>query len=57
MRDDPAASYYVPNNTALIVTGDVMPDSVFALGGRVYGDWPRGADPFADAIRSRRSPR
>ena len=43
--------YYVPNNCALIVTGDVNPDKIFALAERVYGDWPRGADPFvADPV-------
>lgn len=43
--------YYVPNNCALIVTGDVDPERVFALAERIYGDWPRGADPFvADPI-------
>ena len=39
--------YYVPNNAALIVSGDVKPDSIFALAERTLGDWPRGADPFA----------
>jgi zinc protease len=39
--------YYVPNNSALIVTGDVVPDSVFAYAERFYGGWARGADPFA----------
>ena len=38
--------YYVPNNTALIVTGDVNPDTVFALAERHLGDWPKGEDPF-----------
>ncbi len=43
--------YYVPNNCTLIVTGDVDPAKVFALAERIYGDWPRGADPFvADPI-------
>ncbi len=43
--------YYVPNNCALIVTGDVNPEKIFALAEKVYGDWPRGADPFvADPI-------
>ncbi|MCA0377640.1 MAG: insulinase family protein [Gemmatimonadetes bacterium] len=43
--------YYVPNNCALIVTGDVNPDSIFALAERVLGAWPRGEDPFkADPI-------
>jgi zinc protease len=36
----------VPNNTALIVTGDVRPDSVFAWAQRWYSTWERGADPF-----------
>ena len=34
--------YYVPNNTALIVTGDVNPDSVFTWARASLGDWPRG---------------
>ena len=43
--------YYVPNNCALIVTGDVDPERIFALAERIFGDWPRGADPFvADPI-------
>lgn len=39
--------YYVPNNAVLIVTGDVVPDSVFALAEKTFGDWSKGADPFA----------
>lgn len=43
--------YYVPNNSALIVTGDVNPDSVFRAARDAFGDWPRAADPFvADPI-------
>jgi zinc protease len=38
--------YYVPNNTALIVTGDVNTEKVFALAEEVFGSWPRGEDPF-----------
>lgn len=38
--------YYVPNNTALIVTGDVTPDRAFELANQVFGDWPRAPDPF-----------
>lgn len=38
--------YYVPNNVALIVTGDVTADSVFAAAHRLFDDWPRGADPL-----------
>jgi zinc protease len=38
--------YYVPNNMALIVTGDVNADRVFSAARRLFGDWPRAADPF-----------
>jgi zinc protease len=39
--------YYVPNNSVLIVSGDVNPATVFALAERELGQWKRGADPFA----------
>ena len=42
------ARYYVPNNAALIVTGDVSSDRVFEQAGKEFHDWQRGADPFAD---------
>jgi zinc protease len=43
--------YYVPNNSALIVAGDVNPATVFSLVERELGQWNRGADPFvADPI-------
>jgi len=43
--------YYVPNNSALIVTGDVNPDTVFRLAEKYYGDWQRAPDPFvADPV-------
>ncbi len=38
--------YYVPNNSVLIVAGDVNPATVFALAERELGQWSRGADPF-----------
>jgi len=38
--------YYVPNNMALIVTGDVNPAAIFALADTLFGDWKRGEDPF-----------
>ena len=40
--------YYIPNNAALFVGGDVKPDEVFALVNEVYGSWKRGKDPWAD---------
>jgi zinc protease len=43
--------YYVPNNSAVIVAGDVNPATVFALAEQELGQWNRGADPFvADPI-------
>lgn len=43
--------YYVPNNTAIIITGDIATDRAFALARSVLGQWPKGADPFtADPI-------
>jgi zinc protease len=38
--------YYVPNNSALVVTGDVMPEEVFKMAQEFYGDWPKAEDPF-----------
>ncbi len=43
--------YYVPNNSVLIVSGDVDPQRVFAIAERALGGWKRSADPFvADPI-------
>ncbi len=39
--------YYIPNNTALIITGDVAPARAFALAQAIFGNWMRGPDPFA----------
>lgn len=41
--------YYVPNNSAVVVTGDVKSDEVFQLVSNLFGDWPRRErDPFAE---------
>jgi zinc protease len=42
------ARYYVPNNAALIVTGDVVSEGVFAEARRHFDEWQRRPDPFAD---------
>jgi zinc protease len=39
--------YYVPNNTALIITGDISADRAFALAKASLGDWQKAPDPFA----------
>ncbi|MGB7068815.1 MAG: pitrilysin family protein [Pyrinomonadaceae bacterium] len=41
--------YYVPNNAALVVTGDVSSEEVFKLAERTLGSWERRAvDPFKE---------
>jgi zinc protease len=41
--------YYVPNNAALVITGDVDPPAVYTLVEQLFGDWPRRAkDPFVE---------
>ncbi len=42
--------FYVPNNTALILSGDITRERGFQLAERIFGDWPRGADPFATPV-------
>ena len=37
--------YYIPNNSALIIGGDVNPDEVFEMAEDLFGDWERGDDP------------
>ena len=39
--------FYVPNNAALFVGGDVTVDAVLAATRKHFGDWRRGADPWA----------
>ena len=42
------ARYYVPNNAALIVTGDVDPERIFTVADEKFGDWKSAPNPFAD---------
>lgn len=42
--------FYVPNNSALILSGDITPERGFELAGRIFGDWPRGGDPFETPV-------
>lgn len=38
--------YYVPNNSALIVSGDVDPARVFEMAADRFGGWERAPDPY-----------
>ncbi len=41
--------YYVPNNSALVVTGDVNPEEVFRLAQEYFGEWKtRAVAPFKE---------
>src|SRR5260221_9451231 len=41
--------YYVPNNSALVVTGDVKADDIYKMAQEFFGDWPRREkDPFVE---------
>jgi zinc protease len=41
--------YYVPNNSALVLTGDVNPSEVLKMAQEFYGDWAkREKDPFVE---------
>jgi zinc protease len=43
------ARYYVPNNSALVVTGDAKPEEVFRLAEQIMGSWERRpVDPFKE---------
>ncbi len=39
-------TWYVPNNAALIVTGDVQAEKVFSEARKHFSRWKRAADPF-----------
>ncbi|MBN2873520.1 MAG: insulinase family protein [Spirochaetales bacterium] len=46
--------YYLPNNAALFVGGDVYPDKVYNVVNEWYGDWKQGPDPWAQKARKHR---
>ena len=43
------ASYYIPNNAALMIGGDVDPSAVLPLVEQYFGSWKKGATPPAIA--------
>jgi zinc protease len=40
-------AWYRPDNAVLVLTGDITPESGFALAQRAFGDWARPAAPLA----------
>lgn len=43
-------TFYVPNNSAVFVGGDVVPDEVYEMVKRTFGSWKKGKNPFADGM-------
>ncbi|HXG57824.1 MAG TPA: pitrilysin family protein, partial [Thermoanaerobaculia bacterium] len=37
--------HYLPNNTSVVITGDVRASEAVMLAGTLFGDWPRGPEP------------
>lgn len=44
--------YYIPNNAAVFVGGDINPDEAYELVKKVYGDWERGEDPWKEEAKA-----
>jgi zinc protease len=42
--------FYVPNNAAVVFSGDISADAAFASTARHFVRWRRGPDPFADLV-------
>lgn len=40
--------YYIPNNSALIVEGDIGHQQIFKLAKDIFGSWEKGPDPFRE---------
>ena len=39
-------SWFIPNNAAVFVAGDVSPDEVFAMAAQAFVNWKAGTDPW-----------
>jgi len=39
-------TYYVPNNSLLVIAGDTTPEKAFAAAEKYFSAWRRGPDPF-----------
>jgi zinc protease len=42
--------FYIPNNSALLLAGDITPEEGFALAEKIFSDWERGPNPFDEYI-------
>jgi len=53
---DIQSTYYLPNNAALFVGGDVDPEAVYAMAKKWYGSWKAGADPWKSPAKAHPMP-
>lgn len=54
---DMQKKFYIPNNAALFVGGDVDPDEVYKMVKEIFGSWKKGKDPFAQGmVRHEKNP-
>jgi len=42
--------FYIPNNSALLLAGDITPEEGFALAEKIFSGWERGPNPFDEYI-------
>ncbi len=49
-------NYYIPNNAAIFVGGDVKPQEVYKLVNDWYGNWKKGADPWVKPLPAHDTP-
>lgn len=38
--------FYIPNNSAIVIAGDVSAPEIFKMAEEIFGDWARAEDPF-----------
>lgn len=49
--------FYIPNNSALFVAGDVNPDEVYQMVKKIFGSWKKGKNPFENGtVRHTQTP-
>lgn len=54
---DMMKTYYIPNNAAVFVAGDVEPAEVHRMVKKIFGSWEKGPDPFQNGcVRHTKTP-
>ena len=47
------AQHYIPNNSAVVISGDLAPERAVELAQAVFGDWKRGEEPPRPTVTPR----